>query len=86
MAYTPSSAGLPPGGSPEVSALKDFVIRELEEIARTFRLMDNVQLVELHSEPVRPRAGLVVFADGTDWNPGSGKGVYVYTGSAWSKL
>jgi hypothetical protein len=39
-----------------------------------------------HIEPTKPREGDVRYADGTDWNPGTGAGVYVYTGSAWSKL
>ena len=28
--------------------------------------------------PSKPRAGDVRYADGTNWNPGSGEGVYVY--------
>jgi len=27
--------------------------------------------------------GLLAWADGTNWNPGSGEGFYRYTGSAW---
>ena len=34
------------------------------------------QLVILHSAPTRITAGMVVYADGSDWNPGSGAGVY----------
>ena len=30
--------------------------------------------------------GTVAYADSTNWNPGSGKGLYVYTGAAWEKL
>jgi hypothetical protein len=30
--------------------------------------------------------GLVAFANGTDWNPGSGAGLYEYRGGAWNKL
>ncbi len=30
--------------------------------------------------------GLVAFADGVNWNPGSGAGLYEYRGGAWNKL
>ena len=36
--------------------------------------------------PARPREGLIVFADGTEWNPGGGKGAYQYLSGAWVKL
>ena len=29
------------------------------------------------------REGLPVYANGTDWNPGSGKGYYYWNGAAW---
>lgn len=42
-------------------------------------------LSELHKEPARKIVGMLVIADGTNWNPGAGRGVYVYLG-AWQKL
>ena len=35
---------------------------------------------------IKPRAGTVVYADGSAWNPGSGAGPYYYNGSAWKPL
>lgn len=32
----------------------------------------------LYVEPPRRKPGLVVYADGTSWNPGSGEGLYRY--------
>lgn len=29
-----------------------------------------------HAEPSKIRAGMIVYADGTDWDPGSGAGGY----------
>jgi hypothetical protein len=29
---------------------------------------------------------MVRYADGTNWNPGAGKGLYLYNGTAWTKL
>lgn len=39
---------------------------------------DLFQIEEIFSAPAKPRGGLVVFADGTLWDPGSGRGLYVY--------
>lgn len=36
--------------------------------------------------PTKPRTGDLRLADGTNWDPGSGQGVYVYYGSAWHFL
>lgn len=69
-----------------VEAVASWVSRELLQLERTFRELDEVKLVELHVEPERPRDGLTVLADGTDWDPGSGQGVYTYYASAWHKL
>lgn len=45
-----------------------------------------VTLQTLHAAPARLYDGLTVLADGSDWNPGSGQGVYTYYGAAWHKL
>jgi len=34
----------------------------------------------------RPEDGMVVYADGTNWDPGSGEGIYAYYNSTWNKL
>lgn len=36
--------------------------------------------------PTRPTEGMVAFADGTNWNPGAGKGLYKYQAGAWIAL
>lgn len=36
--------------------------------------------------PPRIFEGMVVYADGTSWNPGSGEGLYRYDGSSWNFL
>lgn len=52
----------------------------------TYVVSDSITHNSLSSEPTSPVTGMVVWADGSSWNPGSGAGLYVYTGSAWSKL
>lgn len=43
-------------------------------------------LEEIHAVPDKLVAGMVVWADGTDWDPGSGAGIYWYDGSTWNLL
>lgn len=40
----------------------------------------------LYAEPARLFEGLFAFADGTEWDPGSGRGLYQYVSGAWAKL
>jgi hypothetical protein len=40
----------------------------------------------VYAVPQRVRDGMIVLADGTTWNPGSGGGFYGYYAGAWHKL
>ena len=46
------------------------------------------QLQILYAEPSKLFAGMIVYADGTTWDPGSGEGVYRRdkTNSSWVHL
>ena len=35
------------------------------------------------SAPPNPYPGLIAYADGINWDPGSGEGPYMYTTSGW---
>ena len=63
-----------------------WVQREFEHVAEELNLINTIRLIERHVEPTRPRAGDVVLADGSDWDPGSGQGYYGYYAGAWHKL
>ena len=56
--------------------LAQYIRSELEKISEAFGKVEDIQLVELHVAPERPREGMIVMADGTDWDPGSGQGMY----------
>ena len=45
-----------------------------------------VLLPELFVAPSEPQNGMIVYADGTQWNPGAGEGFYGYQAGAWVKL
>jgi hypothetical protein len=46
----------------------------------------SIQHAVLTAEPTDKANGMIVYADGTSWNPGSGAGFYGYEGGAWVKL
>ena len=76
MSYRPRNVPSNPADLP------GFFMVELQSIARATQWRMDV----LHKEPDKLQEGLTVLADGTDWNPGSGAGVYTYYGAAWHKL
>lgn len=78
----PAPGGIPP----EQKQLLDWIQAQLENIRGALAEQDNLQLVTLYAAPAKPREGMVVMADGTTWNPGSGVGVYVYASGSWTKL
>ena len=78
-----------PGPLPlENEDLGIYVVTELKRLAITILNQSHLRAERIHAEPERPRGGDIVYADGTDWNPGSGEGIYFFneTTQAWVKL
>lgn len=74
----------PPAVS-NVQELLDYVTREFQNLQETL----NSEVLELktsYKAPTKLRDGMIVLADGTQWNPGSGAGYYGYYGASWRKL
>jgi hypothetical protein len=69
-----------------VDALAASVEREMLRVAAATEIALLRQVEFLHQEPDKPREGMVAGADGTDWDPGSGQGIYVYFAGAWQVL
>lgn len=94
MGTMPGQASLPGrrGGGLSISegmtveALASYVQQELQAIEREFNETSVLELRPINAEPKKPREGMIVFADGTDWNPGAGKGTYTYSNGAWEKI
>ncbi len=86
MAYVPSK--LPALQTDDGQAIAAYLEDELQRIAGS--QADDIQAIDLrptHAPPTRPRAGMVVYADGVDWNPGSGEGFYTRTiAGVWKRL
>lgn len=73
-------------GPDDFAVLALWVYNELVAIAQSYYDLSEIQFVTRNAAPAKPRTGLTVLADGTNWNPGSGAGVYTYYGAAWHKL
>lgn len=79
--YTPGQVPADPKDIP------GYLTREFQNLAQALQAtVDAVTLKKLYAAPSRIYDGMVVRADGTTWNPGSGAGVYAYYGGAWHFL
>lgn len=78
--YTPEE---PPRQASE--EIRQYLDRELQRLA-TF-INQEIIIVQIRSiAPAKPLNGMLVYADGTNWNPGAGLGFYGYENGAWIKL
>lgn len=76
-----------PGLIPDDSkAIPRFLAEELRKLASVVNLGLVKEVEFLHVAPAKPREGDICGADGVDWNPGGGKGVYTYYSATWNKL
>lgn len=67
--------------------LLEYILREHQRIANALESkLDNAPEKPLYAAPTKPRDFMIVAADGTTWNPGSGKGYYAYYNGAWHFL
>lgn len=81
MTYSPK-----PCSVSDLTSLVRFLDDELQSISRAFQEADVLELRETNKEPVRPKEGIIVLADGTNWNPGLGQGLYVRHNNTWNKV
>jgi len=80
MSYKPAQAT--PSDLPN---LVRYLFRELTRIGQELRNLNN-PVPTLYEEPERPVEGLMVIADGVEWNPGSGNGLYIYLNGVWAPI
>ncbi len=67
-------------------AFAKWVEQQFDELAKVLGVTSQTQYDKLNAAPAKPRGGMVVYADGTNWNPGAGEGIYAYYGGVWNKL
>ncbi len=63
--------------------MKEQLELRLETVIPSERFL---QLEVSYAAPAKLRVGLIVYADGTVWDPGSGEGLYVYKSTGWAAL
>jgi hypothetical protein len=64
---------------------QQFIYGELRKIEESIKIFDFIPLRILNVAPSKPSPGLYA-ADGTNWDPGTGAGVYYFNGSTYTKL
>ena len=69
------------GYTPGAGVIDANVASELLQVSRAIQELENRIITKVHAEPEKPRLGMMVYADGSDWNPGEGQGLYYYDGS-----
>ena len=75
--------GVPPANPAE---LPTYLQREFDAIARHLAAVDNEYPLISYAAPGRIYEGMMVYADGTSWNPGAGAGRYESRAGVWYKL
>jgi len=75
-----------PLGTDVLKDVSDWAYDEFKNVEQGFMDLDRVRMATAFVEPTKKRDGDIVFADGTEWDPGDGQGAYIYYGGAWHKL
>lgn len=72
----------------DFSNFRTWAAQQLRRVADVLRTptVQGVHFDTLHVEPARRSDGDIVLADGTDWNPGAGAGLYIRLSGTWVKL
>ena len=78
--YTPAPTPL------DVREIPRYLIEELHRIETALKDQSAKRIEFRNVAPAKPREGMLYGADGVNWNPGAGKGVYCYYGGTWTKL
>lgn len=72
----------PPPTDPE--QLPSYLMTEFQKIWNYLLILNEGDFNETHVEPIKVYVGMVRYADGTDWDPSDGEGLYVYKSGGWT--
>jgi hypothetical protein len=76
-----------PGEPPsDPSQLPRYLREEFAKIKAALDALADGFDLPVYAPPAKPRAGMRRYADGTQWNPGSGAGLYRFDGATWNFL
>jgi len=73
---------------PENAGFRGWLASQLRQIADTLTApsLNSIHFSTLNAQPAKIADGDLVRADGVNWNPGSGEGLYERRAGAWVKL
>jgi hypothetical protein len=77
-----------PEVSPELEGLKRALEEELRKISESLKVgeFESINLQLLTSALDKNRSGDLINADGTNYDPGNGAGIYHFNGTIFNKL
>lgn len=82
-----ATVGYSPAAVPtDPSQIPRYLQDEILKIQAAIQALADGHIDMTYAAPAKPREGDLRLADGTTWNPGSGKGIYAYYNSTWNKL
>ncbi|HEX6824743.1 MAG TPA: hypothetical protein VF077_00390 [Nitrospiraceae bacterium] len=64
----------------------EYLESRLTELWLVVQEMQDMLMVPLKHAPKKIVEGTMRIADGVNWNPGAGAGIYEYRGGVWHKL
>lgn len=84
FSYTPER----PPDNASAQELVTWALQELEKASNVINNLAEGKCTLLNAPPKRPRNGMIRMADGTNWDPGGGRGYYGYdeASATWRKL
>lgn len=81
MSYVPTTSS-----AQSLPDFKNWIAGELVRISNSFTTSKQaLNIPVINAAPAKPQVGDVVFADGTNWNPSGGRGLYYYD-TSWVKI
>lgn len=85
MPYVPKKAPPLTLNAGDMQAFANWIEQELGSVSREMGETVALELRVSYKEPVKPRSGMLVAADGTEWDPlGLGGGLYFYFNGGWN--
>jgi hypothetical protein len=74
-----SAASYQPGDPPaDPAQMQRFLREELAKIKAAYDVLADGFAPVTYMPPAKPRMGMTRYADGNQWDPGSGEGFYYY--------
>lgn len=82
MSFTPD----PPPRTESVADVIEWARQQFERIAQSQVEQTSLELRPVNAPPSKPASGMIVSADGSDWDPTGTPGAHEYIGGVWVKL